>query len=254
MKFDARVGGHTQRPAIFRIDRIGRCHAVRVSPLNDVEERCPLSSLASRHQMFEVAPAASRNGVRKAGLTRFTKRHAFDFDPAGHVIVRMSRKPKIESGPFLDGDFTLHGRIASEWRIRGSFKRSSRNIVGFRRMQPHPRSPDANHLKGMSKLSLGIVGGRTTHSGAGGLSAGHSSRIRTMNGQFAAVFEQHVGKEALVALDQSPFEFRLDHEVGRRQSRRGVWSGHERDQLYPVVGSVAARLTLRRAEGSLQLR
>ena len=118
MDLDSGLGSPSQGLAVGRVDVIGRGDRVRVGALYDVEKRGTLSGLAPCDQMFEMATSALGHGIGKARRSILAERDALDFDPAGLVMIRMTRESEVEARALENRDLAIDLRVAREGRIR----------------------------------------------------------------------------------------------------------------------------------------
>ena len=103
--------------------------------------------------------------------------------------------------------------------------------VGLHRMHPNPASPDSNHFERVTKLAFRIIVGGTSNEGTRGLCADHSSRLRTMDRELAAIRVLAIRQEPLVAANEPGLEPPLAGEED------GGQSGNESVRGNPLVRS-----------------
>ncbi len=202
---DACGPGAVEGFAVAGVDVAGQGKTPRRADLDQEQHH---RAVAGRHhvgEFHEVLRAALGHRVRKFGKARAAHQmHVLDLDIAALSprCFEQEVHPRILAVLHLAAD----ARIACELADRVGGDRLRCEPVGMAGIDAHELGAaaeiDLDQLPAMGELALGIVGFRQPDTCARRVEPGHRAGVGAMDGDGFARGQHHVGKKALVALDQ----------------------------------------------------
>ncbi len=229
--FNAGPGRGIEGGGIDRVKISAGGEAITVHALNDEELHGPLALRHAGAQLPQMPRRPGRHAVRKLRqISRATQMAVLHLQPAAGPVRILQHEIHPAGFPHLH--LPAMNGVSSQFGDRIRRQGLGRQAIGVQGVDPDEAPVGLHQLQGPGELALRPFGRRDPDGEPRRVQAEHGAGVRAMGGDLAAVIQDHIGEEALIALHKTAPGERLGEVQKPRSILLGTMRGSFRESRW----------------------